>query len=1089
MNWLRIDKFCVTLLLLFSSHFTLANVQDYRYSKAFKVQKLSIEDGLSQSVAQDIIQDENGYIWIATEDGLNRFDSYEFKTYRHDHKDITSLHENWTISLAEEPGKGIWVGTVSGLTFLNFSNQQFKNYSSQASGLRTKIYSLHRSSSGLLYAATDNGLYFYDPKLDRVQPFISREGRKLSKSVDSIGESSQYLYVGSGDCLSRIDKANMSYYDMCDLPALSLLKNQLILAILVQQEIIWLGTQHGLIRYNTKTNEFKKFVHDENDVSSIGNNYVQDLILDKDGSLWVATEDGIDHYNNNTDSFQHYTQQENSDEGLSAKDVVSLLLDDEHLLWLGTYGGGINILDPNQHKFQHVLTKNEVIKLGKNNTIHAITKDRDNRLWLGTYGAGIVALDMLSGDISKPIFDSEELSNGNIFALLHDQHNRLWVGSLSKLSLVDLDRLVEFKTSILVDGVKAFNLGRINGINQDHQGSIFISSGKGLFKVSSVSTYESNVVIKLTNLTHKLPKSYTNYQRSVTTLADDGHGNYWIGGPAGLVYYQVEKDLWTHYDYAPENPLSLSNDSVQVIFEDSRGFIWIGTGDGLNRVVHSSIESDSFYFDRITTYEGLPNNTVYGILEDFHGEIWISTNLGIVKYANDEIMTSAFRSSDGLSSDEFNVGAYYTDSDGRLYFGSINGVTIINNQTDFEGKKKKRTEFTYVRVGERELDMFKLNREKKPSITQRSHESGIDLTVANLSFVKLGTQRYRYRIKGLNSKWTYLGTRRNIFIAGLAEGQYQLEIQSQLAGQSWTAKIKSLDIIVEADFWSSSQAYYLLALVLFSIFAFVLFSLDRKYRNNLSKGSKRIKLESLRVKELRNSNDLLKEKLSERETDIVYLHRQVERFDKQLDDEKFRDVTTGFYRLNFFYKLESEDFLNEEPEMLSNFDCYRNLAIMELGSYTLIHKQLGPIAASELAAQISVVIRQQSDSGIQIFQVNQASFLILGCEVEQNIFEKSLLNLRNRIMYSEYTLANGRSKNTEVSLSLLDMHKLSISSKRELDVAVDFLIQAHLQLTQESQKSCNRIVLNRLINPQALSSSQWQLDKLLDQEFISLYKV
>lgn len=1086
MDWRPLNFLFLYSLLLIVCFPAASNIQDYRYRKAFKVQRLSLEQGLASSVVQDIIQDQQGFIWVATEDGLSRFDSYEFKNYRHDHKNKFSLHENWLVSLAEEPGRGIWIGTVSGVTFLNHETQQFKNYSTEDTQLQGMITEITRLSTGELYFATENGLYFYDESSDSVIPFESELGKKLTNDIGSIGDTKDFIYVSSPECLTRITKSSKAVFNMCDLPSLEVLKGRFILKVLVAGESIWLATNRGLFHYDIRSDKLREFYHDPSNSESLASNYVQDLALDDKGSLWIGTTVGLNYYNSNKESFEHYSQQDIASEGLSAKDIAVLWVDKEKLLWLGTYGGGLNILNPNQHKFEHILTKSDVSNLGKDNTIHGIVKDRNHNLWMASYGGGLLKYDLLSGKISKPVELSNSELETHVYSLFIDHEHRLWLGGYDKLSIVDLETETELDTLVYVDGELLDKFERPNQITQNYLGKIFIASEGGLFYLESIEQNKTSVTLYLKNMTRDLPVALTNKTQVISSVIDDADGNLWIGSRAGLVYYQVDKNQYSYFVYEAENPQSITSSVIQVIYEDSYGFIWIGTSDGLNRVVRSSVDRDTFYFERITTYEGLPNNSIYGILEDQKRQLWISTNLGIVKYANGAVTSDSFRSVDGLSSDEFNTASYFSDAAGRLYFGSINGVTIINDVVPYTRKNQNNLVFTHVQVGDRELDLFDLNNQTNPLIIQRSDENAIDISVANISYEKLGTQRYRYRIEGVNDKWIYLATRRNIFIAGLPEGEYRVEVQTQMAGLPWSHKGKLLNISVETDFWSSSQANYLIGIFFLGVFAISVFSISRYYKELVERSQKKTTLEALRVKELRVDNESLKEELAEKAKSIQTLSRRVEVGEKKLDIEKYRDVSTGFYRLNYFYRLEGDDFLEEGADSGKGFDCYKCVAVLELKDYAEIFQSLGPLAVSEFVAQVSMVIRQSLNSRIQIFQIQSGIYLILGCEIEYQQFEDELLNLGHIIERFEVSVANGLSQNTSVTQTFLDMQKVSINSKRQLDVAIDLLIQLHQQLSLHQQDINQRVILNNLVNPKDLTKTNWRLDELLEQKIIDV---
>ncbi len=1070
------------------SHPVLANSHDYRYRKAFKVQRLSTEQGLASSMVNDLIQDQNGYIWLATEDGLSRFDSYEFTNFRHDHRDQHSLHENLLISLEEDPGKGIWIGTNSGVSFFDFKTQKFKNYAKNDPRLRIFIRDIVRLENGDIYFATIKGLFRLDRAEDKIVAVESNLGKRIITETASLVEDTDYIYVSSRECVTRIEKNSFKFYNMCDLPSLAPLKRTFIFQFLIQNDSLWFATNRGLFHYNIKTDKLRAFYHDENNPDSLANDFVQDLAVDAHGGLWLATTYGLDYYDADKNIFRHYGTAANSDEGLSALDIVSIIIDSENLVWLGTAGGGVNVINPNQPKFEHILTKSDVHDLGGMNAVYGLALDQKRNLWMATFGGGLFQYNLLTGKISKLKLNNDSELPEYAYSLFIDYQHRLWLGTFDRLSIIDLERNVDLVTTLFIDGVEASTFHRPFRIIQTYLGEIYLATNSGLYVVTDVSQDATSAVVHLKDITQNMPEEVTNNTLIFNTIMDDADGNLWIGTTAGLIYHNVEEDKYMHFTYDQDNPQSISSNDVSVIYQDSNGFIWIGTGDGLNRVVRSELDKEIFYFERITTYEGLPNNTIYGIIEDDRRQLWISTNLGLVKYANGAISSDTFRRADGLSSDEFSYTSYLSDGEGRLYFGSMNGVTIINDFAEQKRSSNSRLVFTHLRVGERELDLYQLNNTAAPKITQRSDEAAIDLSVANMNFGALGTQRYRYRILGLDKNWNYLGTQRNIFVAGLPEGNYTIEIQTQVSGTPWSSEGKLLEVKVETDFWSSSQANYLIGFVLLAIFAVLLLLVSRYYKNLLSRSQKRNTLEALRVRELRVDNDSLKGELAKKAEDIQTLSRKVQVGEQKLDVEKYRDVATGFYRLNYFYRLEGDDFLEESADRGKGFDSYKSIGVLELREYAAIFQRQGPLAVSEFVSQLSIIIRQNLKSGVQIFQIQSGIYLILGCDIDYPKFEDELLNLGNIIRRSEVNVANGISESTDISQTFMNLKMVTVNSKRQLDVVIDLLIQLHQQLNLESATVAQRqrIILKDSVNPKELSKTNWRLEELLEQEIIEI---
>ena len=645
----------------------------------------------------------------------------------------------------------------------------------------------------------------------------------------------------------------------------------------------------------------------------------------------------------------------------------------------------------------------------------------------------------------------------------------------------------------IIDGRSVDRIHDVQTIHEDRKGIIWLGTNEGLYKVQNINQRGNQLVVELTDLTYKIPHSFINFSSSISALIEDQNGDIWIGGGAGLVYYQIESDEWRHFIYDIDNPQSLSNDGVQVIYEDSQGFLWVGTADGLNRVIRSSIDPNTFYFERITTYQGLPNNAIYGILEDADQKLWISTTRGLVRYAQNAVDMDIFRSIDGLSSDEFNTGAYFADSNGRLYFGTINGITIVNHVPEKENKKNSSILFTSLKVGERKIDTYKLNHSYAPSITQRSDEVAIDISVANISYGKLGTQRYRYRIIGLDDEWNYLGVRRSMFIAGLTEGNYLIEIESKLSDQDWSGQVKTLKVIVNSSFWNSIQAYYLIAFSVFVLFGLSMFLVMRFYKIKLKKSSNKMSIENLRMREVRSDNESLKTKLKVSEQEIVALTKRQEIGERQLEVERFRDVITGFYRFSYLRVLDESEIIDiagninsNEQKTMSGFSVYTSIAVLELSRYSEILREYGTVAAAELLAKTSVLIRQKSDSKAQIFCADDGVFIILSSNYNKQVFDDGIQNLRHQIVRTEYDISNGMFVNTDVLLSIMDVSQLNIANKKELLGMIELLTMAHRYVIDNKGHKVNSIKVNHSAQYFSENISQDVLIKLIKESELEI---
>lgn len=1079
--------FYIVIFLVMTMPVGQTNPIDYRYQKAFKVQNLSITDGLSQSVIKAIIQDQDGYIWLGSEDGLNRYDSYEFTIFRHDFDDSSSLHENWVISLHEDPGNGIWVGTVAGLSYYDVKTKKFLDLSAIYPEMRTYIWKMLYTDDGRFWVATTNGLFVREKDEQAFKLFRSSTDLSISIRADAIAEHKEFLYVSGDDCLHRITKSTNEMVNLCDTTALSAIERQSITVLKFQGDILWLGTIDGLFRYDLETDTLTSYFNDAEKPNSLSSNYIQDIAVDRAGKVWVATTLGLDFYDQEKSIFQHYQQQEYSAEGLSSNDVLTLMVDNQGLIWLGTYGGGVDILNPNPNQFEHLLTKGDVRKLGRNNTIHGIEKDQTHRMWFASFGGGLISFDLLTGQIERPFHDEETSFSPYVYALTIDYQHRLWVGTLDAIEVIDLDNDLKLALDVYIDGKRQESLLNVKKIYQDHRGDLWFATTAGFYQQKSIEQSNGELILHLTDLTPNMPSSFVDYERTVSTIVGDQNGHIWLGGVAGLLRYDPDNFEWYHFKFDKNNPQSLSNDNVQVIYEDSHGFLWVGTGDGLNRLVRRSENPDGFYFKRITTKNGLPNSSIYGILEDSDNKLWISTNLGIVNYveSTERLPSNSYRSLDGLSSDEFNTGAHFADNSGNLFFGSINGVTKVSPTDIIKSNQTRPLIFTKIKIGERLVDVHEVNHSEIPKVTQRTNESGIDISLANLSFDKLGTQRYRYRIKEIDEAWKYLGTRRNVFIAALPEGEYTLEAQSQLVGQEWGEPVRNLNISVEADFWKSAYAYYLMISFVIVIFIVGLAFVIRHYNNLITIVNRKMDVEVLRLKELRLDNDLLRASLFEREAELSSLQRKFQVADSKLDIEKYRDITTGFYRLNYFYEINKSsqqfDNLENSVALLTN---YSGIALIEISAFVDIQSTLGVLAANELLSKISITLRQKMHSNTQIFMVKSGTFMILSDASSYQKFEDDVVNMKNLVSRSQYDVANGLTRQTEVLVSLISLSGVSIVDNQHAMNLVDSMIQWHQSIFSENDSGSYRFQLESTLIQRIKENSEFETLRLIEDKLL-----
>jgi len=1080
----------------------LANPIDYRYQKTFRVQSLSIEDGLSQSVVNQTIQDRYGYIWVATEDGLNRFDGYEFEIFEHFHDDPDSLHENLVYSLEENPGKGIWVGTQNGLSYFDMASRKFTNLSRNNLDLSVAIVALSRTDDGQLFIGSDNGLYIldsahlnreresegstknskaFDLKPATILPFVSEAGQHIDDEIVGLKNTRDHLWVATEKCVYSIALSDNQLQSLCESKNFySLFENRRLKAIEVIRNKVWLASSNGLIMLDIAQNESQVFLHDEKTPASLADDWVQDLAVDAQGNLWVGSINGLSYLNVVELKFRHFQYSIYEREGLSNNDIMSVFVDTDGLIWAGTYTGGINILDPRNTGFKHILSKSDLSEFGINNTIHGIVKDNRENMWFANLGGGLLKMSLMTGEITRPLYSQRDKLAVDLdytYSLLIDHNNQLWIGATDGLVLYDIASERIIPSEFYLSGEKVMFNDYVMQIFEDHQGDIWIGSAQGGYKVTAIKKEKGTAKIYLQSLLEQLPFSYRDRSNMVAAILETRDGSLWMGGQAGLLFFSKEDQTWRHFTYQEGNPQSLSNNDVLSLYEDSRGILWVGTADGLNRVIRSSTED--IYFSKVTRRQGLPNNAIYGILEDFNQQLWLSTTRGIVRYSENAGSTRSFRKNDGLSSDEFNKGAFYADSDGLLYFGSINGVTVIDSTTIASEDRENRLRITRATFNNTPLNIYDLNTNANSILKFDGNEMALKLEFTDLYYRKLGTQFYRYQLSGLNDKWIDLGKERQIVLVGIPEGKYLLKLQSRVADEDWPDSEVTIRLSVTTDFWKSQNSVYLIYLLTLSTFLFISYFIRRYYRLQSVKLRNRMKAETLRTREAKKESDDLSSELQIKSNQLALLHSAVDESSKRIASQSFRDPATGFYRFEHIrtYLTASDKTRKDSPQ-------FNLVMVLSIDTLEEIKQTLGAICSIEVCEYIATELKNSASSQTHICAFDDGGFILFGNSVEYPQLTKTLLAMRDKVAKSVIPVGNAQAIQSSLSCSYLEIFPDRIDSPEILASLGSLLIKLHKEKNNSNSARLMRIDLKRAL--EALRHYDKTTEKMISDADISL---
>ena len=793
-------KKVIVLLFLFICIFSNNVYASNKYSN-INFQSITIDDGLSQSLAEYIYQDSLGYIWIGTNDGLNRYNGNEFKVYKNIKNDENTISNNMISSLVEDSDKNLWIGTDGGLNKMNLNTGEITRYLvSEEDKLysNTVVDELLIDSKGRLWVCTINGLNLYDSENDT---FIKVATDYLeNKGIQDITEDNEgNIWVSTRDGLFKYNHEKKSvetfYHDGNDENTIS--ENN-IFSLHYSNNELWIGTKTGGLNImNLKDYSIKKYVHDSNNPKSIPSNLIRDIIRDKDGNIWLATDQGLASFDERNETF--YTYKKNTDKySICDDNVINLYQDNLGVIWVGTFGGISKFFPNNDFKvYRNDPTDNNSLS---SSSVCGIYEDDEGNVWIGTFNAGV---NKVSGNEVTRFFNDVNEPNSlssNRIKDITGIDNEIWIATDNGLNKYDKDtgRFTVYKKT--EDENSVIN-SEIRVLYIDNEGILWIGTRGG------ISTFDRQG--KFTSYNEVLEKNGV-YEKTISAIYEDSEGIMWfgLGNDGGLVKYNKETGEVKNYLSDDDNKNSLSFNNVRSISEDSDGNIWIGTQDGLNKLNKNTEEFKVYLYS-----DGLSNSFIYGVLVDNYDNIWATTNYGLSMYDQSEDKFVRYYEADGLATNEFNGFSYHKNKNVEIYVGGVNGVTKFN---PLELQLKMGTSDVII-------DSIKTSGGMEVTLRDNivleydSRELYIKFFIPE--YKNMSQMQYAYKLEGMDSEWEFSGTENYARYANLPPGKYKMLMAGRNYNGIWS-DVSSVDIKVKNSIFKTPVAYFIYIFILFGIIYF-----------------------------------------------------------------------------------------------------------------------------------------------------------------------------------------------------------------------------------------------------------------------------
>jgi signal transduction histidine kinase/ligand-binding sensor domain-containing protein/DNA-binding response OmpR family regulator len=809
--------------------------------------------GVSSNSQRCITQDREGFIWIGTADGLNRFDGYSFKVYKKNPNDTTSLKSNIINCLFTDSYGHLWIGTYSGgLSRYDKEKDSFYNYPGL---VNENINTIAEDKYHRLWVGSTLGLFMIDLRNNKLTRFLANVNNPLdpatiaNNEVDRIVIDNNNLWIAySAGLLSALSINDMKFnhyslFHVSGHETADFSVNSLVL----DNENIWISTwSKGIWIFNKTTGICRPY---ENEKSQ----YINFIFKDNKNRFWYSPEykglmlvDGKQQINFKEDDFNRNS--------ISSNLLSNIFQDKQGNLWLTSKLGDLNYVVLDNPFYNWFKNPNSEYELSSN-LINTVLEDSKKLIWIGYEEGGI---DLLDADNLKPKIhingdNLTKLGPGPVLDIFESKHGDIWISKY-------LDGLKKFDRSAKsfisyqhIDGDEATIAGNdIRHISEDSRGNLWLSIHGG-----GVDMFNPNTE-KVIHYKHDSNNASASILSDWTfTALCDKQDNIWVATIAGVSVISPKNGVIKQYTSSNKEDYNLSADLAFIIFADSKNFVWIGTSDGLNK-----LDPQTGVIKKYFTKDGLPGNLIIDILEDKANNIWISTTNGLSRFSPRDGTFKNFSVRDGLATMEFNKFASFKNKKNEMYFGGRDGLTRFNPDSIKINNFRPPVYITDFKLFNQSVQVKKDNISKGffipkqimfcDEITLDHDQNEITLEFAALNYLNLEKNLYKYKLEGFDDHWSIPGHKREVTYTNLDPGEYTFRVIASNNDGIWNTQGASLKIIVNPPFWKTNWAYAV-------YFAFIIFLLYvfRKFILHEADIKRKLELEELEIQKL-HEMDLLK---------------------------------------------------------------------------------------------------------------------------------------------------------------------------------------------------------------------------------------
>jgi ligand-binding sensor domain-containing protein/serine phosphatase RsbU (regulator of sigma subunit) len=863
-------------------------------------------NGLTHTHITALHQDSTGFLWIGTQDGLNKYDGYGFQQFRNQPSDSNSISNNYIWSIDEDSYGNLWIGTGRGLNRFDRKTGAFRvfypsKYMKENSN-GSVVYSVYVDNMNNVWFKTGQYLDVLWAHSDSIESWKHDDfpGSQVSgmQGYQIIKDSNGRIWLGTKNGLHIFSPGKKEFitYNHEPLNINSLSNNSVRAVFEDSRHKLWIGTDDGLNLYNPATSGFIRIPLGV--TSSPQERKINTISEDSFGRIWLGTDLGFILITDDGSVIERHSGIKSGNRELQLSSINSIMEDRSEIIWMGSYEGLVKI-DLKKKKFKILDNSENGFPQLSSNNISAVYEDENGLLWLGTWGFGLNVIDRYRKTVllfsRKSNIRNNIIASDFIFAVYPDSRDRLWICTSDGVNYFDkktkrIGQICDDGTDTLCN---VFSNNNVYAITEDFAGNLWFATGNGIYKYA-----EKNNEIRSYVLINENGKTYN--INSVYCITEDPEGRIWAGTADGLILFDPADNQFNFYPgKINSSPGGLPREPVYSLFIDSQYVLWIGTSSGLYRYDRSNR-------DFVFSYELREQliSQVETILEDNNNWLWLNTNLGLVRFDPVTRKHLTFNLFDGLQNYEFNRGAAFKSKSGEIFFGGISGLNWFYPDSIVFNESPPSVTFTNLEItGELGRTTFPL--ERALSVEVKRGDRIFTISFAALDFTSPEDNNYSYKMvkQGFTGPWIDIGNRHNVTFYNLSPGTYILSVKGSNNDKIWNPSETSIIVEVAPPFWYSWKGYLIYGLA----GAMLIYLLIQ-----------------LRTRSLRRSNRILKEK------EVAALEIEKQREELMVKNRSITDSIVYAQRIqmallpsrDIFKKVLPNSFVLYKPKDIVSGDFY-----------------------------------------------------------------------------------------------------------------------------------------------------------------------